>query len=153
MTTICFKDGVLASDSALYDNGLIIGYVEKAWKLPDGTVIAGAGRAQDTAAFRRWVENGRPEAARPALDDSFEGVLISAAGRLTCYESSLVGYPWRPVEGCFALGSGRRIALGAMLAGASPQDACHIACRLDDGSGEPIVVLRLDFAAQSEAAE
>lgn len=46
-----------------------------------------------------------------------------------------------PCELPYALGSGGDYALGAMHAGASPQQAIEIACRIDTGSGGAIQVI------------
>lgn len=135
MTTICYKNGELAADSLVTDNGVHIGLMEKACVLDDGSVVGAAGQAQCTAAFFRWLAAGEPTYGKPKVPQEFEAFRVYPGLRVFNYECDLVPYQWNPFNGVVAIGSGYEIALGAMYAGATAWEACTIAAQLDRNTG------------------
>ena len=147
MTTIAYRDGVLAADSLISCGQTRIGSVRKIVRA-NGFLAALTGDMQDTVLLRRWLEAGCPEApndddASPwgtLGNDGGSGIVVDATGAMV-FDNKLRRYA---VDAPFlADGSGADIALGAMAAGASAEDAVRIACRLDTGSGEPVEAARL----------
>lgn len=140
LTTIAYSRGVLAADSASTSNGILCGVVTKLARSPDGHIAAVAGSTLDCAAIRRWVAGGLIGETGVSGNDS-SGLLIKPDGSVHLLGSDGA---LAPIEAEYhATGSGWQIALGAMAAGASAEEAVRIACRLDGGSCEPIHVMRL----------
>lgn len=140
MTTIAYRDGVLAADSLINSgNGGRAGHAVKISKGRQGTLGGSAGRLEDAALFRSWVERDCKGDA-PSFSEGFDSLLILPDGRL-CYVGE---------KGCIvpfmaefaAIGSGEQFAMGAMAAGASAEDAVRIAIQLDTGSGGEVTMLK-----------
>lgn len=75
------------------------------------------------------------------LDESFEALVIDLnTGKCYMYENRLYPYEVHPP---FAIGSGFKYAMGALLAGATATQAVEIAIRLDKNSGGPIQTIDL----------
>lgn len=151
MTTICFKDGVLATDSGMQDSGLRVGRCQKAYPMKDGSIVTACGESQKAEAFRAWIEAGGDPEKAPKLDEGFNGVHLLPDGTAVWYDGDPIGYSYEPEGGFWALGSGFKVAVGAMAAGASAEEACAIACRFDAGSSGPVQTFHLSRLA--DAAE
>lgn len=87
-----------------------------------------------------WERDGQE--AAPALGEQEWELAVFEIGRVTYYCSAvpfpvLYGYP-------FALGTGADFAMGAMLAGASPERAVKIAASRDTHTGGMISTAYLD---------
>jgi ATP-dependent HslUV protease subunit HslV len=140
MTTIAYRDGVLAADSLVTAQGIREGAMTKIAKV--GRVLAaGCGNGVRIRAFLDWVRGGM-KGAPPAMGDNSEAVIL-APGHPVVYVGS---DGLMTQEGCefYALGSGSRIAYGALAAGASAEEAVRIAARYDTSTGGEVVVLRRD---------
>lgn len=138
MTTIAFKDGVLAADTLLTADGIVAGHAAKIWR-HGMLLLGGAGSTIWTEKFRTWVDGGL-QGDQPMTKDEGNWFVIEPTGRTVvwCDDGPFI-------ERCpyWALGSGMNIALGAMAAGASAERAVEIACEWDTSSGPPLTVLRL----------
>ncbi len=101
-----------------------------------------AGDAGFNAAWSAWVEGScqgeRPKATRDETGTDV-GLVIYPDGRI---ELSETGGTWSPSAPYIAIGSGRGIAMGAMLAGADVVEAVRAAIHHDCWSGGEITVLR-----------
>lgn len=147
MTTIAYKNGVLATDSASVSNGWMLGEVDKIFDLGESGYGAGAGEwALVNAAARHialnptkrdGVKTGdsstfvwfKPAQRRlgPDRDDPEWARKIVVFERDTWYEADpAMWHAW---------GSGSVPALAAMEAGADAERAVVIACRIDTDSG------------------
>lgn len=147
MTTVCYKDGVLASDSLVTANGGVVGSARKMRVLSDGSVMAHGGILADAELVFEWVERGEKPKDKPSVDDScFEAVRVYPDGRIVWYSEKLVPYKYREHLGFFAFGTGEHFALGALAAGATAEEACRIACEFDVKSAGPVEIHR--FAAK-----
>lgn len=140
MTTIAYRDGALAADTLINSgSGGRAGFTCKIARGPKGTLGGSAGRLEDAALFRTWVERDCT-GDQPSFSDGFDAILVRPDGWL-CY----VGEKGRivPFKAEFAaVGSGEQYAMGAMAAGASAEEAVRAAIQFDTGSGGEIVVLR-----------
>lgn len=141
MTTICYRDGVLAADSMVQSGSANIGNCKKIFHVGHA-LVAGSGDYQDLLAFVAWLKSNDQE-NKPKLDDGFDAILVNQRGEVFGYNHSLVAFEIEYHGGYFALGSGSEFALGAMAAGASAEAACAIACRYDINSAGPVVVERV----------
>lgn len=144
MTTIAYRDGVMAADSRAYTgNRAPIGRKTKVRRLLDGTLIGCSSLipGQSEAAIN-WFENGA-DASDPPPGDCKTAILAVRPGGEVFFSSDswfLSG----PLHGeFFAIGSGNEYALGAMAMGASAERAVELACELDIWSAAPITVLKL----------
>lgn len=139
MTTIAYRDGVLAGDT------LVCGEIKckavKVFALKRGGLVGGAGDLPSVLAFVDWLD--RPKSEKPDLshDDDFEALVISPDGSIEWYERTL-----RPVpiaEAYYAIGSGGPFAMGRMDGGGTAEDAVASGIRWDSGSGGEVVAVRL----------
>ena len=91
--------------------------------------------------FLGWVKRLMGSRGRlGGLSDEFTGLLLDETW-LYKYKSPLV--PTRIESECSAIGSGAQAALGAMLMGATPEEAAQVACGIDPYCSGPITVERL----------
>ena len=144
MTTIAYRNGVMAADSATSANGTTIGYTTKLAKNPSGDVCGGAGITAICATFRKWFEGGETgEMPNLGKDDDEDAVFLVArvSGEIQFY--SRLGVSTLCNTEYAAEGSGTSVALGAMHAGASSYDAVRAAAHHDTRTGGPIQTLRL----------
>jgi hypothetical protein len=144
MTTIVFKDGVLAADRQCTANGSLFGATTKIKKIESahGTILIGAaGGAILCREWMDWVSNGMqgamPELHRklPGDDDytSAGGFIFYAPDRMLTF--SFLGVEDMQVVDSYCDGSGGEFARGALAAGATLPEAIEIACRYDINSG------------------
>ena len=129
MTTIAYRNGILAADTAAYVNNgsvRVPGRSKKLYRLKDGSIAAGAGSRKDIEGMIRWLEGGD----EPSKDNDAYLLHIKPDRSITYYEGAHV----RDVEtDCpfYALGSGAATALGAMYAGAGAYGAIEAAIAVD----------------------
>lgn len=143
MTTIAYRDGVMAADSGCFNNGLYEGEVDKIWVMPDVGVMACCGEYGAILKVVEWLKDGAQPNRKPRLskESQFAGLLITPEGEVLHYQIGL--RPLRIVADFHAIGSGRQIAVGAMAAGASAEQAVQIACHYDRISMAPVKTRRI----------
>ena len=141
MTTIAYRDGVMAADSAVITGHQTrVARVRKVHRCPDGTLIGGAGAAWAIQAVWAWFDKGEPEDERPEFETEEEELLnlliVRPDGRVTRMDDTRGEYQ---VEGEYhALGAGDEGALCAMAAGASAVEAIEIVARFNLYTGLPV---------------
>jgi len=139
MTTIAYRDGVLAADTQITSgNNARCGDVIKIGECPDGAWWGYSGDTQQQEAFAEWASGSRD--AQPAKwDGAGVGILCTADTRVREWW----GGGWIEVTSPYhAWGSGERIARGAMAAGADAERAVSIAIEIDPETGGSVTVLR-----------
>lgn len=135
MTTIATDGLTMAGDGLCTGNGIIHGLaVRKVFKLSDGRIVGMCGTPYAMPPFVKWLRNG---GEMPKLPDCFEALVLNNQGQCITYDSTCVGVEQ---ELPAVSGSGGPIALGAMLAGATPEEAVAIAVSRDTTSGGTITV-------------
>lgn len=139
MTTIAYRNGILASDALVTSGNARAGKVKKIAK-GNGVMGGMSGSAEACQSFIEWIEAGA-EGACPGLDGTdADGILIK--GRKTFYVGPK-GVPV-PFKAKFAaVGSGEKFALGAMAMGADAATAVKVASKLDVNSGGSVRTLKL----------
>lgn len=138
MTTIVFKNGVLAGDT-LISCDTVTGEMTKIAKC-ENFVGGGSGNVVDVSKFLDWVEKGADFEALPKFSDSFRGMLIDKNYALRWVYMEGVS---RPVEApFFAVGSGQEVAKGAFITGATAEEAVQAAIHIDPYTGGHVDVLR-----------
>lgn len=143
MTTIAFKDGVVAADTGLTAGGARLGYVTKIVRR-ELDVAGASGCASWASAFRKWFLDGEqgdpPPIKQDGQHDAAKGAIFRHDGRINIFES---GGSFELTTDMFALGSGGPEARGAMQYGASAEAAVRVAMALDEGTYGNVVVLRV----------
>lgn len=139
MTTIATDGKTMAADGLVTSNGTAWGSgLAKIAKLKDGRIAGASGSAYNIGPFISWLENAGDW---PKMEDNFEGLVLLPDGSVQSYDEhgrSLTE------EVPVSSGSGREIALGAMLAGASPKKAVEIAAQRDIATGGKVIEIALD---------
>lgn len=145
MTTIAYKGGIIAADTGLTAGGMRDAHMSKIAKNKAGELVGGAGDAWWIVDFLEWFKAGATGHAPAIMDDSSsQAISISRRGKITCYESGNGRTRAFIIRARYhSLGSGRRIATGAMFVGAHPADAVRAAIAHDDGTHGRVETLRL----------
>lgn len=142
MTTIVYRDGVLAADTLACAGDNKIGSVIKITRNSNGDMAGAAGLASYNYAFLRWfssMESGDPPKATRDNDNYDRGVIFRRTGQIVVFEPDGKHELSAPY---YALGSGRPEALGALYAGASAELAVRAAIAHDRGTGGDVTILR-----------
>lgn len=141
MTTIAFRNGMIAADSAVCFDSSHVGTMRKLARSTDERFIAGAaGHTSAAAAFLAWVANNC-EGPPPATDERADGLLYSHRDGLQCWDGAAMVWPMH----CefTAIGSGYRQAMAAMAMGADAFRAVEIAALTDVYTRGPFHFLSL----------
>lgn len=153
VTTIAYRDGVIAADSrATYSTeagGSRKHTCRKLYRkrITEGrktfdVVIATAGESTPGLVFVEWYGSGKP----------IPDVFLHLGGDFTClvlrpdglYEYDVYCQAEKIEEEFYAIGSGAKAALAALHCGKSAIEAVRIACRIDPYSGGRIVYESLE---------
>lgn len=160
MTTIAYRDGVLAADSrATWDDG-VASKVVKMWALlskiepvKGAILLATAGDLYAALLFKDWLESG----GEPRLHDrgvgeqhDFEAVIVHKSG---IYSANRLCRIVENPEPFWAAGSGCKFALAAMHCGKSARDAVQVAMHFDPYTAGRINTMTLDPPAQKRAGK
>lgn len=139
MSTIVYRDGIMAADSRGYTKGATpIGAKLKVWD------VAGVGLIGITT-FRpglgellvRWMRDGKQRDQAPGGELAFEMLHVTPGGEVFYYHDNLE--PSGPIiADYYAVGSGSEYALGAMAMGATAVQAVQAACMHDIWSTGPV---------------
>ena len=137
MTTIAYRDGVLAADTQINSgNGARAGSIQKVGRTSDGHLWGYSGSTQHQEGCVAWLDKREGDPAK------IEGVfiVITPAGAVREWW----GEGWIQSQArFFAWGSGERLALGAMQVGATAAEAVRAAIALDLESGGEVTAVRL----------
>jgi hypothetical protein len=159
MTTVAYKDGLMACDSCWTCDDVVDTLTSKIVRLSSGALLGQAGD-NDARAVERLLDKVKTPAGLPSRDDilkirlDYMGLLVLPRGRIfkvSMTHSSEANWNaefkddvgvWE-IGGFAAIGSGRLLAIGAMAAGKSAQEAVRIACRYDINSRPPVYTVKL----------
>lgn len=139
MTTIATDGITMAGDGKAVNDHITMSLeIRKVFRLPDGKVIGIAGSA---AKAHYLVANyGSGVDIPESMFEDVEMLVIDGTDRVLIYEGSPVALTLKaPV----AIGSGRQIALGALLSGQSPRASVAIAAERDIFTGGTIRTLKV----------
>lgn len=143
MTTIAYRDGVLAGDGRVTQSDMVVSSdTRKVHRLKDGRLFGWAGTAAQAEELLVALRKGKET---PVLA-SLQALLISldsgggSSPTVSYYEDGV----WRVErEKFYALGSGSAFALGAMDHGATAAEAVKIASKRDVSSGGKVRTVKL----------
>lgn len=140
MTTVAYRDGVMAGDTALTDRGVYCAATPKVFRNDAGDLFGFAGCLVDLSRAVPWFLEGAIGNPPEFRSEDSEGLLVHADGTAEW----LGGNGRRVVMSAdfFALGSGFKVAMGALAAGATAERAVEIACDLDIETRRPVIALK-----------
>ena len=150
MTTIAFKDDIIAFDSQITCGDTLAGYCnDKVVKivLPNKIVyVCAAGNASACTALINWAYTNFDPEQKPRVESNSEvlqGLIIEDTGKVFCID---IGFSPYLIKAPFlTIGCGGNIALGAMAAGASALEAVKIASKWDVNTGGKIHHFKIKF--------
>lgn len=138
MTTIATDGKSMAGDGQVQDHCDMIVATDrhKVFRLSDGRIVGAAGNSADAHAWCKWLDNNK-DGPCPIQSEQFAGLILQCDGSVLWVDHK--GREELTPTPC-AIGSGQEIAIGAMDAGATPDQAVAIACKRDIYSGGTIRV-------------
>jgi hypothetical protein len=138
MTTVVFRDGVLAADSQCSAAGWRQpGGMTKIWRVKK-RLVSGTGDVSRMHAFLRWVDGGMK--GKPPEMTEGSGIIVEPDGTVREFEAAGEMSFDAPF---YAWGSGMPAALAALYMGASAERAVEIAMLVDPRSGGATQSMRL----------
>lgn len=146
MTTIAATRTEIAADTLVTFDGQGVARIEKLRRI--GDAIAGAaGNAGDCTRLLDWAaggfsEKGRPDFSCPHGDDD-EAILLILSPRGLFLMSASDPHPERLTNKFYAVGSGGKLAIGALAMGASIKRAMRIAAAHDPYTRGPFTRMSL----------
>lgn len=140
MTTIAYKDGVLAADSQLTLDDVAYLSSDKITIISTRLVIAGAGDANECMRMENWFRKVGTDwekelATKPTVKKSYEAIVISDGKPYTIFKDGFLDSLAHPF---FALGSGWKFAMAAMHLGKSATEAILLASVFDVNTNDRI---------------
>lgn len=150
MTTVAYRDGLMATDSqaTLNNTTILPGESKKVWRLADGSIAAGAGNAFTIAGIL-----SQAKAATEIKTDSYISSVLSvdASGTVRVHENgATIEVRNAPF---FAIGSGAPAAIAAMHCGATAEEAVQAAIKVDVFSSGAVQTIRVEPGRCAPASE
>lgn len=155
MTTIAFKNGVIASDSRVtveseaggarnFDTKKLFRAKVDIKGTQQEVILATAGESAPGSLFVEHWSTGKSLAEIRELftysEADFTILVVTAQGLFEVDKWCVLEPVYEPF---YAIGSGSKLAMGAMEAGVSAQRAVEIACKRDPYTAPPVVTMRL----------
>lgn len=139
MTTIAYRDGILAADGRVTAGGLILtDQCKKITRLSDGSLFALCGDDLLEERLIEWLENC--ETSAPPQGKDFTAVLVETDGSLKVFTGQGDRFVPYQFDRFCAFGSGEDFAYGAMEMGATAELAVRAAIARNYLSGGSIQV-------------
>lgn len=160
MTTIAYRDGVLAADSRVSCDAAfsdrytkIVRVNSKVDPIKGSILVACSGAWFSSRLFIDWLEGG----AEPKLhargadsEQDFEAVIVHKKGLFSANYLCRIDPNPHPY---WAAGSGGPYAMAAMWCGKSAAEAVRCAIAMDSHSGGRVLTMTLDHPAQKRATK
>lgn len=124
MTVIACKDGIMAADSGVWCDAMLVGHTQKISRLPDGSLFAAGGSSPVIQLAKDWLLGGGPKPDRVLMEDELDGLLLRPDGiwRLSSQWDLYLSPSLFETAG-----SHHEFMFGAMHAGASAEKAVALA--------------------------
>lgn len=142
MTIVCIKDGIIASDSLVSQGDIKLGEGQKIFNLDD-YIVGIAGTYSQALLFVQWLADGKPEKL-PDIEGekNFDCLVYSKVDkRVYFFTNGFTGDYIKSKN--YAIGCGMDLALGAMEAGATAEQAVAIAIKRSTNCGGKIQSIKL----------
>ena len=131
----------MAADSAINDGGVVMANLApKIARNKHGDLAGACGTASYCDKFLDWFRNGE-KGERPDPADDGGALVARHGGDLELYDKGGLSYLKVPY---YALGSGYKVAIGAMWMGAGAEKAIECGIAHDVYTRSPIYVLKHD---------
>lgn len=141
MTTIAYKDGIMAADSGVTYDDTYKGSTQKIFFSKKSGVVGMCGSLAYLAKFKKWVEVEHCDLAKiPNTEGDATALWLKTDETVWLIECGLAVQVNAPY---YATGSGHALATGAMAAGASAEQAVLVATIHDAHSYAPVQVANL----------
>ncbi|MBZ9600747.1 peptidase S14 [Phyllobacterium chamaecytisi] len=144
MTTVVYRDGVMAADSRAYaGNKQPLGTKRKIHRLADGSLFGcSSSKVGLPEKLRRLVEEFGVETSFKESIDA-QAIVVKPNGDIF-YFNAEDGFSGPIASDFIAIGSGEHFAQGALMMGADAVRAVEIGCECDVWTGGPITQLKLE---------
>lgn len=143
MTTIAYRDGVLAADTRAWGVDKVpVGNKTKVFRTKNNYLLGVSSAVIGCSRLvREWVEDGMDMKSLPIERNrdkvDFDALLISPKGECILLDGNWM--PSDPVKSEFyAIGSGKDFAMAAMVCGQSAVEAVVTASKLDAWTGSEV---------------
>lgn len=137
MTTIAYRDGIIAADRLVTAGNMRAGFVTKIFAAHD-MVVGISGSLSDLGLFQMWFNSELLDTV-PSFSDEVDGIVVDADHNI--FYIGAKGNRVMVAGEYAAVGSGEEYAMAAMAMGADARKAVEIAIQLDTLSGGGIDVL------------
>lgn len=142
MTTVVYRDGVLAADSLVtLGETKAHGNMRKISRIHDH-LVGIAGGVADCDEFIQWCKAGGAETGTEPPKGQYGAIVVQPNGKVLEFECGRC-LPRMSKTKFYAIGSGAPYALAAMYAGASAVEAVKIAAKIDTNTGLPVKSLKI----------
>lgn len=139
MTIICYRDGVIAADTAIWANNLFVAHGIKIARRPDGYLFGGAGgNVAIQTAMADFETIGDVDDLEGPDFDELELMIVAPDGGVIELVGDLSSKLYPEFD---AIGFGSEVAMGAMAAGATAEQAVAVAIDKSMGCGGDVVSL------------
>jgi ATP-dependent HslUV protease subunit HslV len=146
MTTIAYRDGVMAADSGVWLGDAVVPWARKLIRGPDGALFGFSGNAGHATTFFEWVDGGyKGDRPKPEPEpDGRSSLLVLHVPKdgpvrlISAYGTEVYDAPY------FSIGAGNVGALCAMHAGAGAEAAIEAAIVHAPGAQAPVRSIRHD---------
>lgn len=153
ITTIAYRDGIMACDSCWASGGVQTTSMTKIDRLSSGALFGAAGDG-DIRAVLALLDKIRSPAKLPTKAEfaatrcEVDGIIAFKTGQVWMLAIEKQGehfdaMVWPANRNIAGVGSGGELAIGAMAAGKSAAEAVRIACRYDINSRPPVHAVKL----------
>jgi 20S proteasome alpha/beta subunit len=138
MTTIVYRNGIMAADSSVWEEGTLSHKMKKLHRLKDGSVVGIFGTVSSCINLIEYLKDNKK---KPKSMNGAGAIIAFPDGRLLSCEGSTVV----PIEKAryLAAGSGMSVALGALHQGATAIQAVKAAIAHDASSRGPVKSMRI----------
>lgn len=146
MSLVVFKDGVLAADTSMWSDRIMVSDANsKIIRTPTGYLVGCVGITGLCQAFRQWASHGFPEGVdvpKGKDETDFGAIVVAPDGKVTEYDHELR----KEDANCeySVIGYGVEFVLGLLCAGLSAEQAVAEAIKRVSYVGGHVEMLRLD---------
>jgi len=144
MTTVVYRDGVMASDSQYVENDVIMpGHHPKVFRLPGGGIMGYCGLVEVAYQVLNLIKENKPLATLDEFNSADTTILVVHENGKISYTN---GREWTPIKVPYiAIGSGSPMAYGALALGASARQAVKAAMKHDTTSGGRLQAITMEL--------
>ena len=141
MTTMVYRDGILASDTSIHQGGCFLGETEEKIFEHNGSLFGVTGALKGIVVLKKWLAAERSmEEVSNFKDENFEIIEIDPEGHVFFMHDDFLP---APINAEFhALGSGYKIAVGALDVGATAVGAVETCIKRDCYTAGKVISLK-----------